>query len=56
MQSRFIKAGEALKGLTADEQLEVAGQPTVAILKAARRRFEGSPGDRTAYAIPSATP
>jgi hypothetical protein len=49
MRARFIKAGEALEGLTADEQLEVASQLAVAILKAARHRFEGSAGDRRAY-------
>ncbi len=49
MQARLIKAGEVLKGLTADEQLEAASQLTMAILKAARPRFEVLPGDRAAY-------
>ncbi len=49
MQVHFIKAGEALEGLTADEQLEVASQLTLAILKAARQRFESSREDRAVY-------
>ncbi len=48
MQARFIKAGEPPEGLTADEQLEVASQLTLAVL-ASRHRFEGSQGDRRAY-------
>lgn len=49
MGARFIKTGEAVEGLTADEQLEVASQLTMAILKATRHRLEGSREDRVAY-------
>ncbi len=49
MQAKFIQAGEALEAMSADEQLEVSAQLTLAILKAARHRFEGSEGDRHAY-------
>jgi hypothetical protein len=44
-----IYRGEALHLFTADEQLEVASQLTMAILKAARHRFEGAREDRAAY-------
>ncbi len=50
--ARRLHAGwgsSRLEGLTADEQLEVASQLTMAILKAARQRFEASQGDRHAY-------
>ncbi len=49
MRAGFIKAGETLAGLTADEQLEVFNQPTMAIQKAARHRFEGAARGRRAY-------
>lgn len=41
LQVRSVRVGEALEGLTVDEQLEVAGQLTMATLRAARHRFEG---------------
>jgi hypothetical protein len=41
-----------LDGLPADVQLEVAGQLTVGIVKAARHRFARSAGDRAAYDTP----
>ena len=41
--------GRPLDGLTADEQLEVAGQLRVGILQAARHPFARSAGDRAAY-------
>jgi hypothetical protein len=41
MHSQFIRAGEALDGLTADEQLEVANRLTLAILKPAQRGLLG---------------
>lgn len=40
LHGRFIHAREALDGLIVDEHLEVAGQLTVATLKAIRHRFE----------------
>ncbi len=49
LQAHVRRAGKVLDGLTADEQLEVAGQLTVGIVKAARRPFAGSAGDRAAY-------
>ncbi len=49
LQARVRLAGEALDGLTADEQLEVAGQLTVGIVRAARHPFARSAGDRAAY-------
>jgi ribosomal protein S12 methylthiotransferase accessory factor YcaO len=49
LQARFDQALETLEGLQADEQLEVACQMAVGILKAARPCFEGSPGDQAAY-------
>ena len=49
LQARFGHALSALDGLTADEQLEVACQLVVGVLKAARSRFESSQEDRAAY-------
>ena len=49
LQARFRQALAALDGLTADEQLEVACQLVVGVLKAARPRFESSQEDRAAY-------
>ncbi len=49
MRDGFVKAGAALDGPTAGEHLEVSAQLTLAILKAARQRFDASQGDRRAY-------
>ncbi len=49
LQARFDLALETLDGLQTDEQLEVACQMVVGILKAARPCLEGSPGDQAAY-------
>ncbi len=49
LQAHFDQALETLEGLQADEQLEVACQMVVGILKAARHCFEGSRGDQAAY-------
>jgi hypothetical protein len=42
---------EALDGLMADEQVEVACQLVVGVLKAARSRFDGSREDRESYDV-----
>jgi hypothetical protein len=52
LQARFHQALEALDALMADEQLEVACQIVVGILKAARHRFEGSQENRAAFDEP----
>jgi uncharacterized membrane protein len=49
LQARLHQALTALDGLTADEQLEVACQLVVGVLRAARRRFESSQEDRATY-------
>jgi len=49
LQARFHRALKELDGLMADEQLEVACQLVMGVLKAVRSRFENSPANRAAY-------
>ncbi len=49
LQVRFEKVLEALDGLTAEEDLEVASQLVIALLKVSRPRFAGSPEYRDTY-------
>jgi hypothetical protein len=49
LQIRFERVLEALDGLTAEEDLEVACQLVVALLKISRPRFAGSPDHRVAF-------
>ncbi len=49
LQARFERVLEALDGLTADQDLEVASQLVVALLKISRPRFADSPEGRVTY-------
>ena len=49
LQLRGRQALEALAGLNANEQLELACRSVVGVLGAARARFERAQGDREAY-------
>ena len=49
LQIRFERVLEVLDGLTADEDLEVASQLVVALLKVSRPRFADSPEHRVTY-------
>ena len=48
-QIRFARVLEALGDLTVHEDLEIASQLVVALLKVGRDRFAPSPADRGAY-------
>lgn len=51
LQMRGWQALEALEGLNAQDQLELACRTVVGVLKAARPRFEGSREDRESFDV-----